>query len=488
MKVVLLISTTCHCLVNTVSLLMIHRLLLPSLVLACSLAALTPHAPAQTAAAADSLVTTHGAVGDGQADDTAAIQKAVNSGAGTLRFPRGVYRLTQTVVIALDETGFVALVGDGTARIVMAGAGPAFQFVGTHGGSANPASFKPEVWDRQRSPMVDGLEIVGAHEEADGIQATGTMQLTITRTTVREARHGIHLIERNRNVIISDCHLYHNRGIGVYYDHVDLHQSNIIGSHISYNGGGGVVSRGGGVRNLQIGTCDIEGNMDPEGPPTANVLIDCTEGSTAEVTIVGCTIQHFPVPGSANIRFIGKGKPRSEDDTTQWGHLTVGDNVLSDVETNIHLQHARGVVISGNSIGSGHELDLLVEDSSNVAVGANVFDRNPRYFTGRRNEKAKGGLVFRNSRDCTLNGLHINGARQHPAALLVEDCDTFNIANCTILDSNGTGLLLKNTRDSLVTGNLIRDRRPDSNPAPSLRVEGGEKNTLANNKLGREDP
>ncbi len=463
---------------------MTRHLFLSALVLSLALS-ITPRASAQ--AAAESLVTAHGAVGDGQADDTDAIQKAVNSGSGTVRFPRGTYRLTRTVVIALDETGFVSLAGDGTARIVMAGAGPAFKFIGTHGGSANPASFKPDVWDRQRSPMVDGLEIVGAHEEADGIQATGTMQLTITRTTVREARHGIHLVERNRNVIISDCHLYHNRGAGVYYDHVDLHQSNIIGSHISYNGGGGVVSRGGGVRNLQIGTCDIEGNMDPEGPPTANVLIDCSEGSTAEVTIVGCTLQHFPAPGAANIRFIGKGKPRGDDDTTQWGHLTVGDNVLSDVEINIHLQHARNVVISGNSIGSGHELDLLVEDSSNVAVGANVFDRNPRYFIGARNEKAKGGVVFRSSRDCTLTGLHINGARQHPAALLVENCDTFNIANCTILDSDGAGLLLKNVRDSLVTGNLIRDRRPGRAPAPSLKVEGGENNTLTNNKLDKEE-
>jgi len=56
---------------------------------------------------------------------------------------------------------------------------------------------------------VTGLEIVGAHAEADGISAQGTMQLTITRVVVREARHGIRLHDRNRNVLISDCHLYH---------------------------------------------------------------------------------------------------------------------------------------------------------------------------------------------------------------------------------------------------------------------------------------
>ena len=252
----------------------------------------------------------HGTVGDGKADDTAAIQKAVDGG-GALRFPRGIYKLTSTVVVDLDKTGFTSISGDGVARFVMEGAGPAFKFIGTHEGSADPKSLKPNVFERQRTPMVDGIEIVGAHPEADGIEATGTMQLTITRVAVHEARHGIHLTVRNRNVIISDCHLYHNTGIGVFYDHVDLHQSNIIGSHISYNAGGGVVTIGGAVRNLHIGTCDIESNMTPESPPTANVFIDCTDGSTAEVSITGCTIQHNPSPGAANVRFIGKGKPRA---------------------------------------------------------------------------------------------------------------------------------------------------------------------------------
>ena len=35
-----------------------------------------------------------------------------------------------------------ALTGDGTARLVMAGEGPAIHFVGTHAGSAAPRSFK----------------------------------------------------------------------------------------------------------------------------------------------------------------------------------------------------------------------------------------------------------------------------------------------------------------------------------------------------------
>jgi hypothetical protein len=421
------------------------------------------------------------AIGDDKVDDTVTVQKAVDAG-GAVRFGRGAYRLTKTIVVDLDKTGFVSLNGDGVARFVMEGAGPAFKFIGTHGGTADPKSLKPEIFQRQRMPMVDGIEIVGAHPEADGIEATATMQLTITRVAVHEARHGIHLTVRNRNVIISDCHLYHNTGIGVFYDNVDLHQSNIIGSHISYNAGGGVVTRGGGVRNLHIGTCDIESNMTPEAPPTANVLIDCTDGSTAEVSITGCTIQHNPSPGAANVRFIGKGKPRGDDDTTQWGHLSISDNVLSDVEVNIDLQYVRGAVITGNTFGGGYEHDLLVTHCSNIAVGSNTFDRNPPYYRGKA-EAAKGGLVFHDCRDITLTGLHIDGIRSHPAAVQIENGDTFNLSGCTILDSDGAGLMLKNVTNSLVTGCLIADRRPDRAPAPSIRIEGGKDNTLANNKL-----
>src|SRR5690606_4534888 len=126
------------------------------------------------------------AKGDGRTDDTNAIQRAVDAG-GRIVFPSGVFRLTRTIRVDLDRTGFVALTGDSTTRILMAGPGPAFEFVGTHAGSAAPSTFKPDVWERQRTPRVDGLEIVGAHPEADGIAATGTMQLTVTHVVVREA-------------------------------------------------------------------------------------------------------------------------------------------------------------------------------------------------------------------------------------------------------------------------------------------------------------
>lgn len=432
-----------------------------------------------------------GAIGDGVVDDTDAVQAAVDAGWGSVRFEEGTYRLTKTITVKLDEQGPLSLVGDGTARIIMTGAGPAFRIVGTHGGTADPASVKPEVLNHQLMPLVDGLEIVGAHAEADGIEATGTMQLTITRVNIRDCRHAIHLVERNRNLVVSNCHLYKNRGIGIFYDAVNLHQSNITGCHISYNAGGGIVSRGGEVRNVQIAGCDIEANMAGEAnlgadaknaPPSANVTLDSRGGSIAEVAITGCTLQHTgKVAGSANIHIIGPGDDKranseSGEGKTREGNAAISANVMSDVRINVHIEHARGVTVLGNTFWEGFDHDLLVENSNQIAVTGNVFDRNPRYELFQK-EKPKQGLVFRDSADCTLSGIHINGVREHEAALHVKDCRRFLITGCSVLDSDGTGILLENVRQSRIAACLIADdRKKDGFKA--VEVRGGDGNVV----------
>ncbi|MDA1049009.1 MAG: right-handed parallel beta-helix repeat-containing protein [Planctomycetota bacterium] len=405
-----------------------------------------------------------GVVGDGLADDTAAIQKAIDSGLGEIDLPKGVYRITQPLTIELDKVGYTSFHGSGVARIEMHGAGPAIKFVGTHFKSADPGGYTDDVWDRQRMPLVDGIAIVGKHPEASGIAAIGTMQLTVTRTHIRHVLHGIHLLQNNRNVIVADSHIYDNRGVGIFYDNVNLHQSNITNCHISYNAMGGVVSRAGNVRNIHISGCDLESNMSPETPATANVLIDCRESpsGTGEVAITGCTIQHNnPSPDSANIRIIGRSMPSRDQELVREGNVTITGNVLSDVQVNIHLQECRGVAITGNTFWQGYEHNLLVEDCSNIVVGPNNFDRNPRYNYGNTKD-AKNGVVFRNSVDCTLTGLHITNVWRSPAGLLIDDCERFNITNCMILDCDSCGLLLQNVRHSRVSDCLIRDDRPDS--------------------------
>lgn len=417
-------------------------------------------------------VHTFGAAGDGRTDDTAAIDHALNDGEGTLDFARGDYLVTRTIVIDLDKVGFTSFEGHGTARIVMAGKGPAFRFVGTHTtGSAGPETFKPNVWRNQRMPMIDGLEFTGTNPEADAVQVDGTMQFTMTRSLIRNVRHGIHLVNRNRNILISDCHIYHNTGIGIFYDNLSLHQSNIVGCHISYCGGGGVVFRGGDVRNVHIGTCDIESCHAENGPPTANILIDCSGSTngTAEVAVTGCTIQHnSKSPDSANIRILGRGD-EGKNGRQQWGHVTITGNVFSDVMCNVHLSGCRDVTLAGNTFWMGYEHNLLVEDCTAIVLAGNALDRNPAYAYGNAGT-TKNAVVFRNSRDCTVSGLHIQGVRGEgvEAGMVVDNCDRFNIFGCTLLDNEPVGLLLRDVKRSRVSDCLIRDDREGVEPSKPM--------------------
>jgi len=425
-----------------------------------------------------------GAAGDGVSDDTLAIQNAVDSGLGAITLSKGVYRITRPVVIDLDKCGYTSLSGGGVARIVMAGPGPALKFVGTHFKSADPEDFAEDVWLRQRMPIVDAIAIDGAHPEAVGIEAVGTMELTITRVHIRGVLHCIRLTGNNRNLIISNCHLYENRGVGIFYDDVNLHQSNITGCHISYNSRGGIVSRAGNVRNIHVTGCDIESNMSPETPPTANVLLDSADSSygTGEVAITGCTIQHnSPSPESANIRIIGRSRPDRNGRPVREGNVAITGNVLSDVKVNVHLKDCRGVILTGNTFWMGYTHNLLIEDCSNIIVGANNFDRNPRYDYGDSLE-ARNSLLIRNSADCTLSGLHVTNVWKAPAGVTIENCKRMNVTDCTILDCDNVGLLLKDVADSRISGCLISDSRPDAE-STSLKVINGKGNMIVNNLL-----
>ncbi len=419
--------------------------------------------PAARAAERDGL-SAPGPTGDGVTDDTAAIQRLIDSGRGDVRLPKGTYRLTKPLVIDLDQAGHTSLHGAGVAVLHMAAAGPAIRVVGTHFRSADPAGFEQRVWDRQRMPLIDGLGITASHPEADGIEAVGTMQLTITRTHIRGCRHGVRLVENNRNIIISNCHFYENTGIGIFLDDVNLHQINVTGCHISYNGSGGIVFTQGNVRNLHVTGCDIESNMATGGIrasdlPPANVLLDCRDGSEgiAEVAITGCTIQHNDnVPDSANIRMVGRSLPtrRQPDRPVREGHVTITGNIFSDVFVNVHLRACRGVTMTGNTFWMGYDHNLLVEETSHLVMAANNFDRNPRYDYGNATT-TKNRLLFRDCDDCTLSGIHASEITATPAAVTILDSRRMHVTGNTILDCGPISLLARNVTESRIEGNLI---------------------------------
>lgn len=425
-----------------------------------------------------------GAVGDGKADDTTAVQHAVEQGDGHLVFPPGSYRLTRPIVIDLSRRGPFAIEGSGgTARLLMEGPGPALRFVGSHDGTADPEDFRPEVWQRQRFPNVRDILIEGGHEDARGIELSGTMMATILGVAIRRCRIGIHLVKRNRNVLIADSHIYHARqgGIGIYFDGVNLHQTNIVGCHVSYCPRAGIKVERSEIRNLQITGCDIEYNFDPGSPDSADVWIDARESTVREGTIASCTIQAKRSPGGANVRIEG---PPLEDSRGA-GLWTITGNILQSQEFNLLLRSCRGVNATGNSFASGYERSVLVDHCRHVVIGSSTLDHNPDYGGDRTD-----GVTIKESSGVTLTGLIIEGARSGSAesggAIEVFKSSEVAVQGCQVLDPLHRGIEMVDARNSRISDCSVLDRRAVPSMRDAIRVTGESiDNLLTNNIVSR---
>ena len=417
-----------------------------------------------------------GAAGDGEADDTAAIRQAIEqSETGLIVFPRGDYRIAETIEIDLAQTGRIGLTGSGgTGRVVMDGPGPAFRFVGHHAGTASPASFEASVWQRERMPQVRNLEILGSHPEADGLAFTGTMQAIVQGVLIREVRHGIHLTERNRNFIAEGLHVYNCRGVGIYFDHVNLHQVNVAGSHISYCKGGGIKVVGSEIRNLQITGNDIEYNYDQDAEESADVWIDSREGTVREGTIASNTIQAVPSPNGANVRFVGPEPPVGRGATGMW---TISGNLIGNQEVNIHLINAEGITITGNHVYTAREQTILLETSRNIVVSSNAFEQSHGFNRDFRN-----GITLRETRGVVLAGNVITdagtGSLEAGGAVELYGCEETIVANNQIFEPRYRGIYVEGGRNALITANQVLDRAAEPRMRAAIEVRDGARGAV----------
>lgn len=413
-----------------------------------------------------------GAKGDGKIDDTDAIRKAIiHAKDGLLEFPKGSYRITETLEIDLAEVGTLGISGKGgSARIVMAGAGPALRIVGSHDkGSALPSSVKPVTWEKERMPKVTGVEIVGAHPEADGIALVNTFMPVLTGVLIRDVRYGIHLLSRNRNVLIDACHIYHARGVGIYLDDVNIHQMIVSDSHISYCQQGGIKVRGGEIRNFQITGNDIEYNCDPEGEVSADIWVDCSQGgSVREGTIVGNTIQAIHSPDGANIRFTGV--PGNADKIGLW---SISDNHIGNQAVNIHLDHCRGITVTGNTFMRGYDRHVKIVDSKNILINNNLFDHNDDYYTSQVD--APGGISIDRANHITLNDNIIDGTgygnETDGGAVVIANSQMVTVRGSHIYNARYNGVRIAQSTHVQVTDCLI-DGKADPEMAAGIVLNG----------------
>ena len=433
-----------------------------------------------------------GAGGDGKTDDTEAILHAIRDGDGVVEFPRGDYVVTKTIPIEFAQVGRTSLHGAaGTAKIIMAGAGPAFHLVGTHNSSADPGGFKPGVWARERMPSVLNLEIEGRHPEADGLLVEGVMQPTFEGVLLRELRDAIRVMRRARNVLISHCHIYHNRRNGIFFDNCNLHQVVIASCHISYNAQAGIQMLGGQMRNIQITGNDIEYNYRDNVQESADVLVDCRpEGSTInEGTIASNTIQARQSVGGANVRVLGNEDNRDNSA----GMLAITGNLIGSQDVGIHLRHCCATTVSGNMLYASARRNVLIEGSRNIVIGPNSIDHNTDWSEGRQ---LATGVRIEGSRDVSLTGLQIKdapaGKHTLPGVKPTDRKGLVELVNCRrvtgsglhLIDGAPAGIYVENSSDVLLTGCTVQEARDNPLAKSAIHWTGpGQGNALTASRL-----
>ncbi|HLQ45612.1 MAG TPA: NosD domain-containing protein, partial [Planctomycetaceae bacterium] len=135
---------------------------------------------------------------------------------------------------------------------------------------------------------------------------------------------------------------------------------------------------------------------------------------------------------------------------------------------NIHLTSALGFAISGNYIYSGHERNIIIENSRSIAIGANALGHNPDYG----DKELSTGIRFVDCEECTVTGLILQDAlagqntvagavpNEKEGLLELIRCRRMNLTGCQILEGTPNGIVLDDCQDTLITGCTILDKRP----------------------------
>lgn len=422
-----------------------------------------------------------GAAADGRTDNSQALQHAIDQGDGVLLLGRGVYRITRPLVLDTARRGYLAVRGEGTAQLLMDGPGPALQVLGGHQGTATPRTVKPSTWQRERMPMISGLEILGRHKQADGIQLVQTMQPTIQNVLIRNCRYGVHLRKRNRNLLLSASHIYDCGDTGVFFDDCNLHQVIITGCHISYCKRAGIRQFNGDVHNIQITGNDIEYNSGL-GENSGEIVLEAPEGVISEYTIGGNTLQATIPAAGANVLIRGK----EEDPALAVRLITITGNVLGSRQRNIDLSHCSTVAISGNTIYSGGQLNLRMRNSRHCTVSGNTFATRP---AGWNTSGTFDGAELIRCVGCSLEGNLFNevflGREDARGCVTLEECRHCSVSGSQILNPSGCGIFARACAYTRIANNsIVDDRSPPKMPV-AVRIVGGSRNVVQGNAARR---
>lgn len=347
---------------------MIPRVVLP-VVLAAALAAAPSGCGSETPAAPDVSPVSFGAKGDGQADDTAALQSAIDAVAagGTLRFPSGTYRIATDRGLVLKDDMTLDL-GDATLT----------------GPNVNGARCRLLEVQGRRNVTIRGGTLVGSRVGAPqwgvGILASDADDLVIEGVTLRDFFFDGILLTGNRG-----CRRVHVRNVTA-----------------ENNRRTGLAAPA--AEDLTVENSVFRGSRGQSPQAGAN----CEPNSGGEVRRVRFLRSTFADNAGVGL-YIHRALGVAVSDAT------VEDNVVAGNEHGIVASGVSGVTIRRNRV-SGHRARVrsgiaLGDETTRAVVADNVLEDNFR------------GIVSAGATEVEIRGNTITGTRTTGDAAAGEDGD-----------------------------------------------------------------
>jgi len=417
-----------------------------------------------------------GAVGDGVADDTAAIQAVLNSGKFYIFFPVGTYRITASLIVSSNTT----IYGAGAASIVKADADGVDVFTTSTGTAKSNIEIS--------NLLIDGggqtTNIYTGRKLCRGIYATNISNLRINDVTIRKmgvvnqsnpqndattGGYGIFITSRfgtATNVRISGCTVQQIAGGGVQYGdgiNVDAHESFVgasfmdvvisdcyvttVGRHCYTVGGGVGESIPSGVKIINC-----------YGEKSACDFLDIEEGY--DVLVDGCTVakcgndQTYYNPVAAfgvNYRLLA-GIATGTDSK----RIVISNTTFRECYFGVTYGATDVLLISNCTFESSAKSDItqgLSTGATGFRISNCVFRTTGKPVIGYYNITAEGGLTVSG---CDFHSsLEIYGSRggtfdsnTYRAGFAFKGGSGDNarnrITSCTFLDYAGSGVTTEN--------------------------------------------
>lgn len=322
-----------------------------------------------------------GIVGDGEIDDTVALQKLIDNSNGILRLKCKKYLLSSSLIVDINK---IKLIDGGNATFIVNGDFTAFILNGslTSDMSANPNTLNDDIMNIESNTIIKNCKITSTNPKVgNGIKLSGCFKTNIENCYIFKLNNGITISDQNRDISIFNNHIYgcYNNGL-TFDDTSNLHQCNINGNFISYCHYCVALDKPVQVANFQFNGNDIELSSYPSSSDTTGRAVyiasgDTESGQLSEIEFAGNTIQGHNVSNSL-IELIGGTK-------REIYHVSFTSNHISNAKEHAFIISKVGTVsISGNTYKSiGNQILYIKDSAHNISISG-------------ESANAVGGLIY----------------------------------------------------------------------------------------------